>query len=98
MKKEIEVTKKATIAYCDVCGVRSSNQCLICGRDICGGCAYEDIPGSGDYPSRYCKSCWDAGEPFRREMKNLKDHFDSQMQGLDEGWVRVAKRFAKGAE
>lgn len=72
---EIEIVE----FVCDDCGekwvytpLRPENRCPLtfcraCSKDICRrGCAAYD--GDGDYPDAYCKSCWAAGEEYRREV------------------------------
>ena len=102
MKKTEEKKKTVKIIkyYCDVCGkeVRTSlathiYKCMICDRDICEKDTYSHYTfESGDYPDRYCYSCWNAGESYRKEIEILEEELEHKKAQLEDRWIEEAKK------
>lgn len=50
-----------------------AKRCRICERDLCGECGiWDPNPEDSDYPPRYCRECWKAGEPFRKVVEDAR--------------------------
>ncbi len=68
--------------------------CFICGRDICEDCTVHDDRTFGDYPTKYCKECWDIGEEYRNKMRDLQIECDEKTENLEIGWRNKARNAA----
>lgn len=90
--EEKVITAKAK-KYCDVCGTEirigmacSAAVCEYCERDLCEKCiGYEEDTG-GDYRTVWCKSCWDIGKDYRKQMDSLNKTIES----LQKKWQKEA--------
>ena len=83
---------------CDDCGctVFIQRPCIVCGKDLCNKCRYYDYTDEGDYPTLYCRSCWDAGEEYRNEIIKIENEADYKTNKLIQDWYRATKK--KGGE
>ena len=89
-KKQIEVAatkahvRTQLIVTCDLCGkeVDRNRSCCICKRDLCNSCAWDDPHDGGDYPSRYCRICYDLKFLRFGDRKRTLDeaHWDAEEQ------------------
>lgn len=94
MIKEKKVTRETveTVYVCDICGkerAKPYKKCQMCGKDICRNCfviTYE----LGDYNNRYCRSCWNTGQDYIKEIKTIR----SRSTALYERWEKKAKENA----
>lgn len=63
--------------FCDVCGNEIKyhlNTCCMCGIDLCNDCVNHIDEYSGDYPDKYCATCWnDIGEKYRTKINELEN-------------------------
>ena len=96
MRKEKQVLSKETEWYCDICkniinDRYSSYNCKCCNKDLCNRCSIYDDRDMGDYPDRYCKSCWKVGEPFRKKIEEIKNGVYKEESRLEEEWFQKAK-------
>jgi len=83
-------TKYSTNAYtaisCDFPLCKSkAKACVRCDRDACGIHGRHDPRDDSDYPSWYCKPCWEIGEPFRAAITESQNLIDR----LDEDWTKA---------
>lgn len=81
---EITETTKKYKRLCDVCKTEikrdlqcSVARCKMCNIDLCDNCVEYEESDSGDYRIVYCKSCWDKGEPFRQQIRELEEKVDT---------------------
>lgn len=84
---------------CDDCGVSTKSdpnyyrKCEICKGLFCRKCLIMfnwDIlvrnDYDGDYPDHMCKSCWDIGEPYRKEILESREESDSKQEKMIKEW------------
>ena len=85
-------TVKRVVLTCDECGkrIKSNRRCCLCKKMLCETHTVYDDRDHGDYPDKYCASCWDAGENFRIEMKRLEDEYDKKLDALQDAWTDAA--------
>ena len=85
MYKKITVIKDVveTRKYCDICETDiitglacSAAKCECCGKDLCDKCVGHEDYSTGDYRTVYCNKCWDIGDDFRAEIKQLEAKID----------------------
>lgn len=94
----MEVNRKVQIKIphyeCDVCGKNVKNQkiCLICGRDLCPSCRYDDYSFGGDYPDIYCKHCWIIGEPYRKQIELVENEAELKTEQETKAWHNLCKK------
>ena len=94
IKKKTE-TIETKIYTCDACGKKISPDvysCVICGDHLCYDCVLFDPREMGDYPDKYCKSCWDVGDYYRKEIDRLREIFYEQEEGLEKACKQQAIR------
>lgn len=91
-KRIMEINDTEITITCDICGEKMSRQktCHLCGRDICEKCGIYDPNDMGDYPTRYCKECWEIGEYYREKISILQIEFDEKVEILNIGWKNEA--------
>ena len=87
----IERGKIEIIEYsykCDLCGKEtiSSRICSICGRNICSSCTKFDPRDIGDYPTKYCLSCFEVGEKYLDQIVNEEKRLDKIVEELEQKW------------
>jgi tRNA U54 and U55 pseudouridine synthase Pus10 len=85
--KEVEVAE----VYCDVCGTQIVNGryhgCWYCGKILCK--VDEIVESTGcDYDEYWCPDCWEKGEKYRTEIKELESKIDE----LYDQWKRECVR------
>ena len=92
MIKETKYLKEAIERhkFCDCClkeimiGLACSvAKCEYCKKDLCENCIGHEDNSGGDYRIVYCKQCWEIGEKYRSEIKQL----DNKIEALYEQWV-----------
>lgn len=78
---------------CDLCGTLSTykRSCNICGKDICYNCTKFDprSPGMGDtgnYPEKYCLSCFNIGKKYIDRMNKEQEKFDTLIEEIEQEW------------
>lgn len=97
----IEAGKEEIIIYshrCDVCGKEpiSRMTCSICGRDICYDCTRFNPREMGDYPTKYCISCFKVGEKYLEQTRIENEKFDNIVEELEQKWRDDAIKAVKG--
>jgi hypothetical protein len=89
----VERKVKVVDVTCDVCGeptTRGAKKCEMCNRDLCRRCAVYDSSHCGDYMPFYCKTCWEAGKPFRERRVELEADHDRALEKLEADWKAAA--------
>jgi len=90
----LKVLKYKSVGYtestCDECGQICIYHCTICQKDLCRD---HSVVGDmwDDYSNRYCKSCWDIGEPFRKDLEFLETNFEIAKGDIQEKWEKSCK-------
>ena len=83
-------TVKRRVYRCDECNkiVDMLYPCTICGRLLCfeSKCYVFDTRQTGDYPDKYCRHCWNIGQPYLKRMVLLQDRCDAEIEELEETW------------
>ena len=87
----IESGKEEVIKYsyiCDLCGKGTEHHrvCGICGRDLCSDCTKFDPRNMGDYPEKYCNSCFKVGDKYLRQIEVEQEKFDMLIEELEHKW------------
>lgn len=98
MKQNVDRTVTAVEVSCDMCGGGVTNtrecparSCCMCGKDICRQCTVFDDRDGGDYPARFCESCWDLGRPYREEERLAEERADARAEAIQEGWHEACR-------
>lgn len=93
MKIIRKVQVKIPHYICDVCNkeVKTIKSCIVCKRDVCPACRYDDYSYGGDYPEIYCKHCWELGQPYREQIELIEDEADSKIDQETEAWHNLCK-------
>ena len=78
--------------FCDECGNEIKPcykaNCKICGKDLHLECIGQEVNEiGGDYSTYYCKSCWEKGEFYRKEIEILEE----KIYKLTEEWENNCK-------
>lgn len=80
--------------FCDICKVEipiglacNAASCAICGSDLCDKCVGHEEDSPGDYRITWCRSCWEIGEPYRKQLDELRQKRDE----VSAEWHRLAK-------
>jgi hypothetical protein len=80
--------------FCDICKVEipiglscSAARCEMCGADLCENCIGHEGSWLNDVRTVWCKSCWEIGEPYRKQLDELRQKRDE----IKTEWHRVAK-------
>lgn len=99
----IESGKEEIIRYfyvCDLCGkgVSQHRTCGICGRDLCSDCTRFDPRDIGDYPEKYCHSCFDIGKKYLDQISMQQEKFDVIVEELENKWRDEAIRSLKNKQ
>ena len=95
--KKVTSTVEVETYTCDFCDVELSSKtprpqsCIVCGRHSCLEHGLFDPNDSGDYPARYCCTCWKAGQPFRATIANVRQESDDQIEEQQKRWYAAAK-------
>lgn len=100
-RMRIEAGKEEVIKYsyrCDLCGKESIYHmtCYICGRDICSGCTKFDPRCMGDYPDRYCVSCFNIGHKYLKQISIEQEKFDALVERFEKEWKDDAIKSIRG--
>lgn len=89
MRKEIKEQREVItkiVFTCDFCNEQlkfGRNVCAMCGKDICEKCIGKTEDELGDYPTHYCKSCWEKGKPYKEKIQKLQEEIDK----LEDEWL-----------
>lgn len=88
---QIEAGKEEITKYfyrCDLCGKDSAHRrtCSICGRDMCHDCTRFEPRDIGDYPSRYCRDCFNVGGKYLDQISIEQEKFDVTVENLEKEW------------
>lgn len=67
----------------------------MCGKHICEKHTIYDNRDFGDYPDRYCKSCWNIGKIYREKMDNIEMKADMLQDRLANKWKIEALKAKK---
>lgn len=94
---EHQVVKTVKTTTCDLCGEEAKRRCVLCRRDLCWDHVVLDPRDGGDYPPEYCKSCWDVGESFRKQMDEIERRRDDEIEKLERDWDIAAKELVRNA-
>jgi hypothetical protein len=97
----IEAGKEEVIKYsyiCDICGNETSHHriCSICSRDICSDCTKFDPRDTGDYPEKYCDSCFNIGKKYLDQISIEEEKYDVIIENLEQEWRDEAIKAVKG--
>lgn len=95
----IEAGREEVIQYayiCDLCkkGYRHGSNCSICGRDICSSCTKFDPRDMGDYPSKYCDSCFKVGEKYLEQISVEEEKHETVVATIEQTWRDEALKAA----
>lgn len=95
-KEMKEIINIETTITCDLCNntITHVRQCNICKRDMCDNCTVRDDRNFTDYPTKYCKECWEIGKKYMAEMVSLQTACDIKIENLDVGWRNKARNTA----
>ena len=90
--REATVQHTETLCFCDICDEKVSHnpRCYICHRHICSSHTIFAPRDDGGYPTKYCKSCWDVGAPFRDEIAHIELEADRAEYELNKQWSEKA--------
>ena len=97
----IEAGKEEIIKYsyvCDLCGKGTGHHrvCGICGIDICSSCTKFDPRDMGDYPEKYCESCFQIGQKYLDQISSEEEKCDAIVENLEQEWrdeaIKVVKK------
>lgn len=96
----IEAGREEVIQYsylCDLCkkGYKHGSICCICGRDICSSCTRFDPRCMGDYPSRYCDSCFKIGEKYLEQTNIEEEKHSAILEKIEQEWKDEAIKVVK---
>ena len=96
----IEAGKEEIIKYsyiCDLCGKETGYHrvCSICGRDICSSCTKFDPRDMGDYPEKYCESCFNIGQKYLGQISAEEEKCDVIVENLEQEWRDEATKVLK---
>ncbi|MFA5068078.1 MAG: hypothetical protein WC466_08620 [Candidatus Izemoplasmatales bacterium] len=87
MIKETKKTKEVDVkqVFCDICGKETfqHKECCMCHKDLCKDHIAVRI-WDGDYSDCYCKSCWDIGDYYRKEIERL----ENKISELHDEWKK----------
>jgi len=80
--------------FCDVCkdGTKAFYICCVCNKDLCTAHTIFDPDEYCEYPDRYCQSCWELGEPYRKELAKAKTEYEDLIKSINEEWRKQAKK------
>lgn len=92
--------KEEVIKYsyiCDLCGKGTEHHrvCSICGRDICSSCTKFDPRDMGDYPEKYCDSCFNIGRKYLDRISTEQEKFDVLIEEIEQEWRDEAIKVVK---
>jgi hypothetical protein len=103
MQKTVIRTHERIVKICDICQTEDGDghyTCRICGRDVCLNCStpvcevrmwrVEDY-GDCDYPTMYCKSCWEKGQEFRERLNMIDEIRDAGEEAILNAWKEAVK-------
>lgn len=97
MIKKEKLIKEVVINHriCDDCGLELAfyelSTCCKCGKDLCTQCVEHIEDGDDDDNDNeyaYCKSCWNIGEEYRKEIEKHQEAIDK----LQEAWDNECKQ------
>lgn len=74
--KTITVEEIIIEKYCDFCNGDSVYKCEICGKDICYNHTVYDPYDNSDYPEKWCKSCFEIGDKYLKQIQKEKEYYD----------------------
>jgi hypothetical protein len=94
MRKTVQetMTREVTQVICDRCGGPARRSCHACGRDLCVDCSTYDYQDFEDYPTRYCRECWEMGALFRTQIEDIKTKADAEIEALKSQWFAMCKK------
>ena len=96
-KKTTTETREVISYFCDFCKgsklVNSNHSCLMCKKHTCGEHTVFDEGDGGDYPSRYCISCWEVGAPFREQCEIIEREAEEKCDELMKQWYLNIKNY-----
>jgi len=69
------------------CGARGRwGSCYICKRNLCFIHRVTDNGPACDSPSIYCQTCWEIGEPYRRQIRFMEDKHEFLVEIQEAAW------------
>lgn len=88
--------EKKVVITCDICGRDyTSNvdikRCMVCGKDVCLGCAISLSTPSKWWHKRsswFCNVCWKAGKDRRAVMDSAEESFELLIEKELATWRR----------
>ena len=86
MRKQKETTTEQI--FCDVCEKEYLGffqyQCCMCRKDLCMDCRIDHPYEGGDYPQRFCPSCFEICKPFIERIKVREEEQYKEIEAIEE--------------
>jgi len=94
MRKTTEETVKRYVYTCDICTGTSNGtaKCRLCSKDLCDKHRVYDPRDYGDYPSTFCKRCWEIGQVYRERIGAIRTRADMEEEALNKEWYDKCKQ------
>ena len=104
MIKETTTTKEVTetTVTCDECkqNIRVAGmegdwfhyRCIVCEHDLCHSCVVTDPRDKTGMPTRFCKPCWEFGQPYRDQQVEIQVKSATRNVAIEEEWYAAARK------